>query len=206
MWILCAVASAGELFVASGSPVHVWIDGANVPFQPGTLTARMSGIYGVHVVQVADGAGRLLAETQVQVPMDGMRTVTWDGVGLVITAPAAPQVVQAPIVVMSAPPPPAPEPAGPTAMAPAAFSALVAAVKSGTYADDQLAAIRSAAGRNWFTTEQVGSLLDLMTYGSDQVTAVQICAPKVVDPENAFSLGSHFTYSSDKAAALALFP
>jgi hypothetical protein len=207
MWLVWAMAArAGELYVASAVPVHVWIDGANVPFQPGTLTVRMSGTMGVHQVQVGDGNGRLLAETQVQIPHDGVRTVTYDGVSLVITAPAPSPVVVMPMPIPSMPAPaPAPEPAGPTAMSSQAYAGLVAAVRSGTYADDQLAAIRTAAGRNWFTVEQLGGLLDLMTYGSDQVKAVQICASKVVDPENAFALGSHFTYSSDKEAALALF-
>jgi hypothetical protein len=85
------------------------------------------------------------------------------------------------------------------------FASLVGAVESGSYADDKLATVRAAASKNWFTIEQVGRLVDAMTYGSDQLTVVQICASRVVDPENAFALASHFTYSSDKEAALALF-
>lgn len=201
MWLWAGLAFAGELYVTTSFPVHVWVDGNPVMFQPGTSSARFTGVSGVHRVQVAGADNVLQAETQVQVPWDGVRTVTWDGVGLVITAPAGPQVVMLPAPA----PAPAPVPVGPTAMSQAAFSSLVAAVNSGSYSDDKLAAIRTAAAGNWFTIDQVGRLVDGLTYGSDQVTAVQICASKVVDPENAFALASHFTYSSDKESALALF-
>lgn len=200
MWAFVAAAWAGDLVVASSAPVTVWVDGQPVPYAPGTLTAHLTGLSGVHKVQVAGGDNVLLAETQVQVPWDGMRTVTYDGVSLVISAPPAPVlVVQAP-----APAPP-PAPVGPSAMGSPAFAGLLSSVKAATYGSDQLAVIKAAAAKNWFTIEQVGGLVDALTYGSDQVAAVQLCAPKVVDPENAFALGPHFTYSSDKEAALAMF-
>jgi hypothetical protein len=201
MVVWASLALAGELFVASGTPVNVWVDTTQVGV--GALTAHVTGLSGVHRVQVADANNRVLAETQVQLPFDGVRSITYDGVSLVISAPVA----TAPMVIVQQQPAPAPPPApaAPTAMGPGPFNALVGTVRGATYGSDQVAAIRSAAAKNWFTVDQVGTLIDLLTYGSDKVSAVQVCAPKVVDPENAFALGSHFTYSSDKEAALALF-
>jgi hypothetical protein len=199
LFFAATVAFAGELSVQSAVPVNVWVDGTWVP------SAQLSGLVGVHRVQVTSADDTVVyAETTVQVPPSGARAVVYDGVSLVVTAPAAPPqlvVVQAPRPAPVA----APAPTGPQPMSAGAFSALLAAVDDASFADDKLNAIRSAAAKNWFTIEQVGKLVDAQTYGSDQVSVVQVCAPRVVDPENAFALSPHFTYGSDKEAALAAF-
>ena len=197
LFFATTVALGGELSVQSAVPVNVWVDGTWVP------SAQLAGLVGVHRVQVTTADNTVvLAETTVQVPPTGARAVVYDGVSLVVTAPAAPTQL---VVVQAPAPAPPPAPTGPTPMSSGAFASLVAAVDDATYSDDKLNAIRSAAAKNWFTIEQVGRLVDAQTYGSDQVAVVQACAAHVVDPENAFALSPHFTYGSDKDAALAAF-
>src|SRR3712207_1062124 len=105
------LALAGELYVATAVPVHVWVDGNYVPFEAGTLTAHLSGLSGVHRVQVSGADNVVIAETQLQVPWDSARRVVFDGVSLVIMAPGG---VPAPLPAPA--PAPAPVPAGPVAM------------------------------------------------------------------------------------------
>jgi hypothetical protein len=201
MW-LCAAALAGDLVVSSVPPVHVYVGGQHFPPAPGSREVHLSQLDGVYHVQLAGLDNMVVAETQVHVPWDGLRTLHFDGVSLVIgTPPAAPaRIVYAP------PPPPAPAaPAAPTAMEPGSFAALLQVVNGRSYGDDKVAAIRTAAAGNWFTIAQVARLIDTLSYGADKVAAVQACAPRVVDPENAFSLASHFSYGSDADQAMAAF-
>ncbi|MBT3223052.1 MAG: DUF4476 domain-containing protein [Proteobacteria bacterium] len=123
-------------------------------------------------------------------------TVSYSG-----NIPAAPQMA-APQ--MAAPPPP-PEPAAPTAMASSDFSSLVNTVRGRSFGDDKLSVIRTSAAHNHFSVNQVGQLVDQFSFGDDKVNAVQILAPKVIDPQNAFQLGNKFSFSDDRDQALGYF-
>jgi hypothetical protein len=195
MW-WCAAALAGELVVSSGPVVYVYVGGQFYSPAPGSTQVHLAQLDGVYHVQVAGMDNVVLAETQVQVPWDGTRYVHYDGYSLVISAPMAQPVL--------APAPP-PAPAAPVAMSQASFASLLQVVNARSYGDDKVGAIRTAAAGNWFTIAQVGQLIDTMSYGADKVAAVKACAPRVVDPENAFALANHFSYGADGEAAMAAF-
>ena len=47
--------------------------------------------------------------------------------------------------------------------------------------------------------------MDKAAHSSDKVAIATILAPRVIDPERAFTLNDHLTHSSDKQAIQALF-
>lgn len=96
-------------------------------------------------------------------------------------------------------------PAGPIPMAPGAFSALLKRVKQASFSSDKMNLVQAAAAGNHFTIAQLGKLVDASTHSSDKVKTAEIIAPKIVDKKNAFQLGAHFTFSSDKDKVLGLF-
>lgn len=56
----------------------------------------------------------------------------------------------------------------PLPMAPGDFQALVSAVNGEAFSDNRLGTIFTAAASAWFTVDQVGSLVDLLTHSSDK--------------------------------------
>lgn len=101
---------------------------------------------------------------------------------VVVTVPVPVAVVQNP---------------APTAMDAASFNTLTAAVQKESFSDGKLKVIQLAAA-GYFTSAQVGALVDLLTFSDDKVKVVQILAARIVDPQNAHTLLSHFTFSADK--------
>jgi hypothetical protein len=82
-----------------------------------------------------------------------------------------------------------------------AFRALSAAVKNEGFSDSQRGVIRQAAGRNYFTVGQVKELIDLLSFSQTKLAALELGAPRIVDPENAFTIFESFTFSADKEQA-----
>jgi hypothetical protein len=107
----------------------------------------------------------------------------------------------------SDPPPPMPElevpppPPRPRAMEEGAFRALVGNVRNESFADSQLTVVEQAAGRNWFRVGQLRSLIDLVPFSATKLRVLELCAPHIVDGENAFALYDAFTFSADKEQA-----
>jgi hypothetical protein len=97
------------------------------------------------------------------------------------------------------PPPPPPPQAGPRAMEPARFDALVAAVKREPFADGQRRVLDTAMPGAWFSVAQVGTLVDLFTFSPDKLGVVRRAKGRIVDPDQAFRLYERFTFESDKA-------
>lgn len=98
-----------------------------------------------------------------------------------------------------------PAPATPQPMAEPALVALVNAVTSATFGDDQVDVLRTAAAHNSFTCAQVVRLVAPIAHSSDKVEAITALAPKVLDPENAHVIEGALTFSSDKEAVRKLF-
>lgn len=94
---------------------------------------------------------------------------------------------------------------GPVPMTSGAFNALLNSVKQASFSSDKINVVKAAAAGNHFTIAQLGQLVDATTHSSDKVKTVKIIAPKIVDKKNAFQLGAHFTFSSDKEKVLTLF-
>jgi hypothetical protein len=214
MFWLTSLAFAGELFVTTATPVVVKVDGTPLDFVPGTMVVQVSGISGIHKVEITSMSGQVLQTMNVSVPQSGGANLLFDGRNLLAATAGANGGMAGGTVggigligvpVHAPAPAPSPAPAGPTAMDAAKFAALVKAVQSGSFSDDKIGAVQTAASSNWFTIDQVGKLVDLVSFSEDKLAVVQTCRPKVVDPENAFALGSHFSFSGDREAALALF-
>lgn len=96
-------------------------------------------------------------------------------------------------------------PLQPVAMGPQDFGRLESAVEAESFSDDQLDLLRTAAAHSWFNMNQVAALLAHLSFSSDQLKALEILRPRIVDPQNSHQLNAVFTFSSDKEAAQAMF-
>jgi hypothetical protein len=110
----------------------------------------------------------------------------------------------------SDPPPPAPEletpppPPRPRAMEEGAFRALVGNVRNESFSDSQVAVVAQATTRNFFRITQVKALIELVSFSATKLRVLELCAPRIVDGENAFALYDAFTFSADKETARAI--
>jgi hypothetical protein len=202
-WLLQSLAVAGELIVTTATPVIVKVDGTALDYVPGTMVVQVSGMSGIHKVEITSMSGQVLQSMNVNVPLQGGAGLAFDGRNLVLAAAGQTggvgAVVGGPVAA------PAPAPAAPVPMDAATFTSLTKTVQSSAFGDDKVSAVRTAAAGNWFTIDQVGRLVDLASFGDDKVGIVAACRGKIVDPENAFQLGTHFSFSSDREKALAMF-
>lgn len=82
-----------------------------------------------------------------------------------------------------------------------AFRALVDAVNNEGFAEGKLNVIQSAATRNFFRTDQLRTLIDQLGFSATKLRALELGAPRLVDPENAFTLYEAFSFSADKERA-----
>ena len=90
---------------------------------------------------------------------------------------------------------------GPRPMAEGPFRALIAAVRNQSFSDSQLSVIQQAATRNYFRVGQVVDLIELVAFSASKLRVLELGAPRVVDPENAFAVYDAFAFSADKAQA-----
>jgi hypothetical protein len=100
---------------------------------------------------------------------------------------------------------PQPLPVGPSPMAGHTFKQLVGVVNNESFESAKLEVIKSAASGNYFSVNQVGRILDELTFDSSKVTALELLRPRILDPENGFLLARHFTFTSTKQQAMAMF-
>ena len=94
-----------------------------------------------------------------------------------------------------------PSPPRPRAMDEGPFRALIANVRNETFSDSQIAVVAQAATRNFFRIGQVKSLIDLVAFSATKLRVLELCAPHIVDGENAFGLFDSFSFSADKEQA-----
>jgi hypothetical protein len=87
------------------------------------------------------------------------------------------------------------------AMNNSSFSQLIKNVSDESFSDDQLRYIRTASKSHYFTVSQVERMIDVFTFSDDKIECLSIMYPKVIDPENSFSIIGHFTYEDDKRSA-----
>ncbi|MFZ5470333.1 MAG: DUF4476 domain-containing protein [Myxococcota bacterium] len=99
-----------------------------------------------------------------------------------------------------APPPPPPPPAAPAVypMGDGDFASLCEAIEDEGFAEQKVGVLRTAADSAYFTTAQVGKLVDLMAFSEQKVEVVAITKDKLVDRQNAFQLYKRFSFSEDK--------
>jgi hypothetical protein len=103
------------------------------------------------------------------------------------------------------PPPPPPgayvPPPPPAAMDAATFDTLIGAVGRASFSSDKQRVIADAAARNWFTVAQADRVLRMLSFSADKLRALELMAPHIVDPQNAFQLYESFTFSADRQKA-----
>lgn len=84
------------------------------------------------------------------------------------------------------------------------FAALLSAIDEASFSEDKLGVVATAAQSNVFTVEQVGRLVDAMSFSGDKLKVVELLRGRLVDRQSAFKLLEHFTFSGDKQKAQAL--
>jgi hypothetical protein len=101
---------------------------------------------------------------------------------------------------VGAPPPP---PAAPVAlgMAEGDFTALLEAIEAASFSEEKRGVVATAAKNFQFSTEQVGQLIDAMSFSADKLKTLELTRGRLVDRQNSFKLLSHFTFSNDKEQA-----
>ena len=101
-----------------------------------------------------------------------------------------------------APPPPmAPPPPAIVVIEAPDFRDLVRALKAESFGEGKLRVLDAAAHRTWFATDQVIELLGQFDFGADKLKALEILAPRLVDPANAFRIYQAFEFDADKQKA-----
>jgi hypothetical protein len=86
-------------------------------------------------------------------------------------------------------------------MEPEPFRVLVQAIKSEGFSENQLNVIEQASGRNYFRVAQLRAVLDQLGFSATKLRALELVSPRLVDPENAFTIYDAFAFSADKDQA-----
>lgn len=91
------------------------------------------------------------------------------------------------------------------AMDEARLANLLRAVDGEPFSDDKLDLLRLGTREQYVTIAQVGRMMDAMTFPDDKVEVARMLQPWVLDPENAWQLNEHLTFSSSKSEVQRLF-
>ena len=105
--------------------------------------------------------------------------------------PATPEAAVAPV-------------AAPKAMAAPRFSRLLGQFERAEFEDERMGLLRTAATRNHFSCAQLGQVVAALEFGDERVEATRILAPRLVDPENSFTVLEHYEFDDEKEAAAAI--
>lgn len=84
------------------------------------------------------------------------------------------------------------------AMTDAAFNQLVAAVRGGSFDEDKVGIVKDASRGNWFTANQIATLMGLLSFDEGKIDAAVAAWPRCVDPGNSFVLYPKLTYDSNR--------
>ncbi len=84
-----------------------------------------------------------------------------------------------------------------------AFEALLLRVRAAPFSSDKGAAVQDAARWHWFTAEQIARIVGELAFSSDRTQAIEILAPRLVDPQNGAVILDRLTFSSERDGARA---
>jgi hypothetical protein len=84
------------------------------------------------------------------------------------------------------------------AISDADFTQLLADVDAAAQSSDKLMIVTQSAELNYFTSAQVGQIVDHLSFSEDKVNAAAALYPRTIDPSRFTTVYSHFTMSSDK--------
>lgn len=82
-----------------------------------------------------------------------------------------------------------------------AFNVLCGKVQKASFADNKLDLLEVACLRCNFSCEQTVRIIKLISFSSDQLKALRLMAPYIVDPLNAIDIYNVFSFESDKQKA-----
>jgi hypothetical protein len=74
-------------------------------------------------------------------------------------------------------------------------------IEDESFADDQLRIVKMGARNVWLKCNQVESVLTLFSFANDQLAALRVMWPRVVDKQNNYKVLDSFDFSSDKSSA-----
>jgi hypothetical protein len=83
-------------------------------------------------------------------------------------------------------------------MDPPSFRTFLGAVRQANYAANQLSVIEQAAAHHHFLVVQLRAIVGALSFSATQVRAVEIIAPRLLDPENGYQLFDAFPFSADQ--------
>lgn len=84
------------------------------------------------------------------------------------------------------------------------FAAILSAIESASFSEEKTGVVETAASGHVFTVEQVGRLVDAMSFSAEKLKVVELTRGRLVDRQNGFKLLEHFTFSADKQKVQAL--
>lgn len=84
-----------------------------------------------------------------------------------------------------------------------AFEALLVRVRGAPFSSEKLAAVQDAARWHWFTAEQIARIVGELAFSPDRTQAIEILAPRLVDPQNGAVILDRLTFSSERDSARA---
>lgn len=81
------------------------------------------------------------------------------------------------------------------------YRQLVNSINNESFEENKLAVLQASAKYNYFSVEQIIGLLDLSSFSSWKLKALETTYPFVVDNYNSFKIINSFTFSEDKQKA-----
>ena len=87
------------------------------------------------------------------------------------------------------------------AMADQDYRQLVNSISNESFEDNKVAVLQSSAKYNYFSVQQIIGLMDLSSFSSWKLKALELTYPFVVDKNNSFKIINALTFSEDKQKA-----
>lgn len=87
------------------------------------------------------------------------------------------------------------------AMSESDFAQLLRDIQRASFEDAQLGVVALAAKSNHFSCDQIGRLVDAISFSAGKVKVVEHTATRIVDPRRHHTILGHFTFSGDKRKA-----
>ena len=83
-------------------------------------------------------------------------------------------------------------------MAKPRFEAMLRALNNEGFSQNKLEVLEQAAATGYFRVAQLEQIVKILSFSADKVRAVEVVAPHLTDPQNAFSLYDDFCFTSVK--------
>lgn len=84
------------------------------------------------------------------------------------------------------------------AMADGSFNQLVAAVRGASFDEDKTGVVRDAARLNWFSANQIATLMGLLSFDEGKIELAVAAWPHCVDPQNSFVLYKRLSFDDSR--------